>query len=75
MRKTVRRVRKHPTKASKLLTFSYKNANLLGKFMTEQGTIIPRYETGLTEKQQRRLTQEIKRARHLAILPFTQTLF
>lgn len=75
MRKPVRKVRKRPTKATKALTFSYKNTNLLGKFMTEQGTIIPRDETGLTAGQQRQLAREIKRARHLALVPFTQTLF
>lgn len=75
MRKTIRKTRKKPTKASKTLTFSYKNTNLLFKFMTEQGAIIPRDETGMTAQQQRRLAVEIKRARHLALMPFTQTLF
>ena len=75
MRKTVRKMRKKPTKATQALTFSYKNTHLLEKFMTEQGAIVPRDETGLTAQQQRRLGQEIKRARHLALLPFTQTLF
>lgn len=56
------------------ITFSYKDVNTLGRYITEQGMILTRYETGLSQKQQRRLAQEIKRARHLALLPFTQTL-
>lgn len=56
------------------ITFSYKDSNTLGRYTTEQGMILTRYETGLSQKQQRRLAQEIKRARHLALLPFTQTL-
>jgi small subunit ribosomal protein S18 len=42
--------------------------------MTEQGMILTRYETGLSQKQQRKLSVEVKRARHLALVPFTQTL-
>lgn len=60
--------------AMKNLTFSYKDPSALERYMSEQGAIIPRLETGLTQKQQRRLTIAIKRARHLALLPFTQTL-
>jgi small subunit ribosomal protein S18 len=54
--------------------FSYKDANTLGRYVTPQGYIIPRSKTGLSQKQQRRLAREIKRARHLAMLPFTQTV-
>jgi small subunit ribosomal protein S18 len=53
---------------------SYKNVDLLKHFVTEQGYLIGRSKTGLTQKQQRRLAQAIKRARHLALLPFTQTV-
>lgn len=62
------------TSAMRKMTFSYKNPSALERFMTEQGAIISRAETGLTQKQQRRLGIAIKRARHLALLPFTQTL-
>lgn len=58
----------------KNVTFSYKDPSGLERFMTEQGAIVPRAETGLSQKQQRRLGIAIKRARHLALLPFTQTL-
>ena len=40
------------------------------KFVTERGKILPRRITGLTAQQQRDLTQAIKRARLLALLPF-----
>lgn len=53
---------------------TYKSPELLVRYVTEQGSILPRETTGLSQKQQRRLAQEIKRARHLALLPFTQTI-
>ncbi|EFA68887.1 30S ribosomal protein S18 [Cylindrospermopsis raciborskii S07] len=48
----------------------YKDVELLRKFMTERGKILPRRITGLTSQQQRQLTLAIKRARILAMLPF-----
>ena len=48
----------------------YKDVDLLRKFITERGKILPRRITGLTSKQQRDLTSAIKRARVLALLPF-----
>lgn len=48
----------------------YKDVELLRKFITERGKILPRRITGLTAKQQRDLTLAIKRARILALLPF-----
>ncbi|NEP02854.1 MAG: 30S ribosomal protein S18 [Symploca sp. SIO2E9] len=48
----------------------YKDVELLRKFITERGKILPRRITGLTAKQQRDLTTAIKRARFLALLPF-----
>ncbi|MEN9215845.1 MAG: 30S ribosomal protein S18 [Gloeomargarita sp. HHBFW_bins_162] len=48
----------------------YKDIDLLRKFISEQGKILPRRVTGLTAKQQRRLTLAIKQARILALLPF-----
>lgn len=55
-------------------TFTYKDAQLLGKFVSEQGYIVGRSKTGLSQKQQRQLARAIKRARHLAMLPYTQTV-
>ncbi|NET11346.1 MAG: 30S ribosomal protein S18 [Merismopedia sp. SIO2A8] len=48
----------------------YKDVDLLRKFITERGKILPRRITGLTAKQQRHLTVAVKRARQLALLPF-----
>ena len=48
----------------------YKDVDLLKKFITERGKIIPRRLTGLTAKQQRDLTNAVKRARIVALLPF-----
>ncbi|MGH8000392.1 MAG: 30S ribosomal protein S18 [Brasilonema sp.] len=48
----------------------YKDVDLLRKFITERGKILPRRITGLTSQQQRELTFAIKRARILALLPF-----
>ena len=48
----------------------YKDTELLLRFINEQGKILPRRITGVTAKQQRQLTRAIKRARHLALIPF-----
>ena len=48
----------------------YKDVDLLKKFITERGKILPRRLTGLTAKQQRDLTTAVKRARIVALLPF-----
>ncbi|MEM9136730.1 MAG: 30S ribosomal protein S18 [Cyanobacteria bacterium P01_F01_bin.42] len=48
----------------------YKDVDLLRRFITERGKILPRRITGLTSKQQHDLTVAIKRARILALLPF-----
>ena len=58
----------------KSIRFSYKQSEFLAKFVNDWGSIISRKETGLTAKLQRRLAVEVKRARHLALLPFTQTV-
>ncbi|NJM99859.1 MAG: 30S ribosomal protein S18 [Phormidesmis sp. RL_2_1] len=48
----------------------YKDVDLLRKYVTERGKILPRRITGLTSKQQRDLTKAIKRARIVALLPY-----
>ena len=48
----------------------YKDVELLKKFITDRGKILPRRLTGLTAKQQRDLTTALKRARIVALLPF-----
>ncbi len=48
----------------------YKNADFLLKFINSQGKILPRKYTGNSVKYQKKIAQAIKRARHLALLPF-----
>ncbi len=48
----------------------YKDPDFLMKFVNEQGKILPRRITGTSLKYQRRLAKAIKRARHLALMPF-----
>nr|YP_001293556.1 ribosomal protein S18 [Rhodomonas salina]A6MVX7.1 RecName: Full=Small ribosomal subunit protein bS18c; AltName: Full=30S ribosomal protein S18, chloroplastic [Rhodomonas salina]ABO70749.1 ribosomal protein S18 [Rhodomonas salina] len=48
----------------------YKDVELLSNFLTEQGKILPKRLTGLTNKQQNKVTKAIKRARMLSLLPF-----
>lgn len=49
----------------------YKDADTLRRFLSDRGKIKPRRQTGTCAKHQRRLARAIKRARHLALLPFT----
>ena len=51
----------------------YKDLDLLRKFITERGKILPRRITGLTARQQREITNAVKRARIVALLPFVNT--
>lgn len=53
---------------------SYKNYDYLSKFITDRGKIMGKDKTGLSSTDQRRLTTEIKRARHLGLLPFVSGL-
>lgn len=53
---------------------TYKDIKTLLKFVDERGKIQSRVKTGLTAKEQRTVTKELKRARHLALIPFTQTV-
>ena len=50
---------------------NYKDTKSLKRYLSESGKILPRRRTGLSAKMQRRLTREVKRARHLALLPYT----
>ena len=58
--------------SNKDFVLDYKNADQLKKFIYEKGKILPRRATGACAKHQRDITQAIKRARHIAILPYTQ---
>ena len=48
----------------------YKDVDLLRRFISDRGKIRPRRQTGVCAKHQRRLAVAIKRARHMALLPF-----
>lgn len=50
--------------------FDYKDVKQLQRFINPYGQIEPRSKTGLSQKQQSQLSVAIKRARHLALLPF-----
>lgn len=50
--------------------FDYKDYETLRRFVTETGKIKPRRQTGNCSRCQRQLAKEVKRARHLALLPF-----
>ncbi|MGN0342229.1 MAG: 30S ribosomal protein S18 [Roseburia sp.] len=50
----------------------YKDVNKLKKYISERGKILPRRITGNCAKHQRALTVAIKRARHIAIMPYVQ---
>jgi len=51
--------------------FDYKDPYQLRFFLTERGKIVPRRISGLSAKQQRSLTLAVKRARNIALLPYT----
>jgi small subunit ribosomal protein S18 len=64
----VYRRRNSPLKVNDVI--DYKDIDLLSKFLNEQGKILPRRITGLTTKQQTKITKAVKRARILSLLPF-----
>ena len=48
----------------------FKDDRRLMRYLTEQGKIIPRHTSGMCAKHQRQLATAVKRARHLALIPF-----
>jgi len=52
-------------------TIDYKDPTMLRRYISDRGKIEPRRRTGTCAKHQRALAMAIKRARHLALLPFT----
>ena len=55
----------------KVQVIDYKDVTKLKRFLSERGKIVPRRISGNCAKHQRRMTIAIKRARHIALLPFT----
>lgn len=53
--------------------FEYKDVDTLKRYIGETGKIKPRRQTGCCARCQRELAREIKRARHLALLPYVDT--
>lgn len=60
-----------PLCADENLVLDYKNAEQLKKFVNDKGKILPRRATGACAKHQRDITLAVKRARQIAILPYT----
>mgnify|MGYP001268908787 CR=1 FL=1 len=56
--------------ANGITHIDYKDVELLKKFISERGKILPRRVTGTSAKYQRKLTIAIKRARQMALLPY-----
>ena len=61
---------KCPFRAAGVQYIDYKDVETLKRFVNEQGKMLPRRMTGVSAKYQRQLTTAIKRARHVALLPF-----
>ena len=57
--------------ANKIEHIDFKDVDLLKRYITERGKILPRRITGNCAKHQRALTVAIKRARHIALMPYT----
>ena len=55
----------------KVKSIDYKSASLLRQYINERGRILPRRRTAACAKHQRMLSRAIKRARHVALLPYT----
>ncbi|MFL2729349.1 MAG: 30S ribosomal protein S18 [Gammaproteobacteria bacterium] len=52
---------------------NYKNIDLLKRYITETGKIVPGRVSGVTSSQQRKITRAIKVARYMALLPYTDS--
>jgi small subunit ribosomal protein S18 len=61
-------------KKSNIKYIDYKDPEFLKRFLNEQGKILPRRLTGTSLKYQRKVSTAIKRARHLALLPYVNDL-
>ncbi|MGP1494760.1 MAG: 30S ribosomal protein S18 [Streptobacillus sp.] len=64
--------RRRPKVKFKVEDIDYKNVDLLKNFMNDKGKISPSRVTGLEAKIQRKIAKAIKRARQIALLPYTR---
>ncbi|MDJ0756793.1 MAG: 30S ribosomal protein S18 [Ardenticatenaceae bacterium] len=69
-RRRFRRRTRYVKNCAEEITFNYKKPETLRPYITSHGRIKPMRLNGLCAKHQRQLAREIKRARHLALLPF-----
>ena len=60
----------NPLKAADITVIDYKDTAKLRRFMSERSKILPRRTTGVCAMHQRELTEAIKRARQIALLPY-----
>lgn len=65
-----RKRKRCPFMSAGIKEIDYKDVDTLLKFVTEKGKILPRRITGVSAWHQKLLTKAIKRARHVALLPF-----
>jgi small subunit ribosomal protein S18 len=80
-RKKARKLRKKTFRGPKVsrlttdkgLVIDYKDPRVLRMFLTETGKVLPRRISGNTAKQQREVVTAVKRARHLALLPYGES--
>ena len=61
-------------KKARIKYIDYKDPEFLKKFLNEQGKILPRRITGTSMKYQKKVARAVKRARHLALLPYVTDL-
>ena len=73
-RMIIPRVRTNCLFCKEQLILDYKEPQTLQKYLSERGKIISRGRTGVCAKHQRKLAMHVKRARHLALLPFVAGL-
>ncbi|MDY6064806.1 MAG: 30S ribosomal protein S18 [Finegoldia sp.] len=60
-----------PFQKDKSKVIDYKDVNLLKNYISDRGKILPRRVTGLNAKHQRQITDAIKKARQVALLPYS----
>lgn len=62
-----------PFCADKNVRIDYKNPNAIKRLVTERGKIVPRRISGVCSKHQRQVALAVKRARHIALMPYAST--